>query len=178
MINYKEKLHEIRAFVFDFDGVMTDGSVWTYADRETVRCGNIKDGFAIQCAVKRGYIIALISGATSLSIDHRMAALGVTQCHTGCANKMDTYRRFLKENGLSEEQVVCMGDDIPDYEIMSHCGVAACPADAATEIKEISDYISLYGGGKGCVRDIIEQVMRLQGKWFDPKVSNHEALKW
>ena len=99
MINYKEKLHEIRAFVFDFDGVMTDGSVWTYADRETVRCGNIKDGFAIQYAVKRGYIIALISGATSLSIDHRMAALGVTQCHTGCANKMDTYRRFLKENG-------------------------------------------------------------------------------
>ena len=170
MINYKEKLHGIRAFVFDFDGVMTDGSVWTYADRETVRCGNIKDGFAIQYAVKKGYIIALISGATSLSIDHRMAALGVTQCYTGCANKMDTYRRFLSDNGLTEDQVVCMGDDIPDYEIMSHCAVAACPADAATEIKEISDYISLYGGGHGCVRDIIEQVLRLHGNWFNPDV--------
>ena len=118
MINYKEKLHDIRAFVFDFDGVMTDGSVWTYADGETVRFGNIKDGYAIQYAVKKGYIIALISGATSKSIDNRMAALGVKQCYTGCANKMDTYRQFLKDNNLDESQVVCMGDDIPDYEIM------------------------------------------------------------
>lgn len=178
MINYKEKLHEIKAFVFDFDGVMTDGSVWTYADRETVRCGNIKDGFAIQYAVKKGYIVALISGATSLSIDNRMASLGVTQCYTGCANKMERYRRFLSDNGLTESQVVCMGDDIPDYELMTHCAVAACPADAATEIKEISDYISIYGGGQGCVRDIIEQVLRLQGKWFDPTVSHHDALNW
>jgi 3-deoxy-D-manno-octulosonate 8-phosphate phosphatase (KDO 8-P phosphatase) len=178
MINYKEKLHDIKAFVFDFDGVMTDGNVWTYADGETVRCGNIKDGFAIQYAVKKGYVVALISGATSLSIDNRMAALGVKQCFTGCANKMKTYRDFLSANGLEENQVVCMGDDIPDYEIMSHCGVAACPADAATEIKQISDYISLYGGGRGCVRDIIEQVMRLQGKWFDPSVVNHEAMNW
>ena len=90
MINYKEKLHEIKAFVFDFDGVMTDGNVWTYADGETVRCGNIKDGFAIQYAVKKGYTIALISGATSLSINNRMAALGVKQCYTGCANKLTT----------------------------------------------------------------------------------------
>lgn len=178
MINYKEKLHEIKAFVFDFDGVMTDGSVWTYADGETVRFGNIKDGFAIQYAVKKGYIVALISGATSLSINNRMAALGVTQCYTGCANKMETYKEFLSKNGLSENQVVCMGDDIPDYGIMTHCGVAACPADAATEIKEICDYISLYGGGFGCVRDIIEQVLRLQGQWFNPSVANHEALNW
>jgi len=178
MINYKEKLHEIKAFVFDFDGVMTDGSVWTYADGETVRCGNIKDGFAIQYAVKKGYMVALISGATSQSIDNRMAALGVKQCYTGCANKMDTYRMFLEKNGLREEEVVCMGDDIPDFEMMSHCGVAACPADAATEIKAISDYISIHDGGRGCVRDIIEQVMRLQGTWFDPGVAGHEAMNW
>jgi len=178
MINYKEKLHDIKAFVFDFDGVMTDGNVWTYADGETVRCGNIKDGFAIQYAVKKGYTIALISGATSLSINNRMAALGVKQCYTGCANKLTTYREFLASNHLTESQVVCMGDDIPDYEIMSHCGVAACPADAATEIKAISDYISLYEGGKGCVRDIIEQVLRLQGKWFDPSVKGHDAMNW
>ena len=128
--------------------------------------------------MRKGYIIALISGATSMSIDNRMKALGVTQCYTGCANKMERYTRFLAENGLEERQVVCMGDDIPDYGIMTHCGVAACPADAAIEIKEISDYVSLYQRGKGCVRDIIEQVLRLQGNWFDPQDSQHEALKW
>ena len=109
MINYKEKLHDIKAFVFDFDGVMTDGSVWMYADKETVRCGNIKDGYALQYAVKKGYVVAVISGATSLSIDNRMASLGVTQCYTGCGNKMKTYQEFLEKNGLTENQVVCMG---------------------------------------------------------------------
>ncbi len=173
MINYKEKLHDIKAFVFDFDGVMTDGSIWTYGDNEAVRCGNVKDGYAIQYAVKKGYTIALISGATSLSINNRMEALGVKQIYTGCANKMETYRKFLETNNLQEHQVICMGDDIPDYEIMSHCGVAVCPADAAIEIKEISDYISLYPGGRGCVRDIIEQVLRLQGMWFHP-----DAVNW
>lgn len=172
-MNYKAKLHDIKAFVFDFDGVMTDGSVWMYADRETVRCGNIKDGYAIQYAVKKGYIIALISGATSLSINNRMESLGVTQIHTGCANKMETYKKFLETNGLKTSQVLCMGDDIPDYEIMSHCGVAACPSDASVEIKEISDYISLYAGGKGCVRDVIEQTLRLQDKWF-----HADAVNW
>ena len=141
-MNYKAKLHDIKAFVFDFDGVMTDGSVWMYADKETVRCGNIKDGFAIQYAVKKGYIIALISGATSLSINNRMESLGVKQIYTGCANKIETYRKFLELNHLHENEVLCMGDDIPDFEIMSHCGVAACPADAAEEIKQIADYIS------------------------------------
>lgn len=172
-MNYKSKLHDIKAFVFDFDGVMTDGSVWMYADRETVRCGNIKDGYAIQYAVKKGYIVALISGATSLSINNRMESLGVTQIFTGCANKMETYRKFLYQNGLSEKQVLCMGDDIPDYEIMSHCGVAACPADAAIEIKNISDYISLYEGGRGCVRDVIEQTLRLHDNWF-----HADAVNW
>ena len=172
-MNYKSKLHAIKAFVFDFDGVMTDGSVWTFADRETVRCGNIKDGYAIQYAVKKGYIIAVISGATSMSINNRMEALGVTQIYTGCASKMETYCRFLKDNGLEKHEVVCMGDDIPDYKMMKNCGVAACPADAAEEIKDISDYISCYGGGKGCVRDIIEQTLRLQDKWF-----HEDALSW
>lgn len=172
-MNYKADLTHIRAFVFDFDGVMTDGSVWTYGDKETVRCGNVKDGYAIQYAVKKGYIIALISGANSQSIINRMEALGVTQIHTGCPNKMDVYRQFLADNNLKEEEVVCMGDDIPDYEIMSHCGVAACPADAAEEIKQISNYISIFSGGHGCVRDIIEQVLRLHGKWFHP-----DAVNW
>lgn len=170
--NYKAKLHNIKAFVFDFDGVMTDGSIWMYADKETVRCGNVKDGYAIQYAIKQGYIITVISGATSASIDNRMTSLGVNEIYTGCANKLDTYREFLKAHELKEEEVICMGDDIPDLEIMRHCGVAACPADAATEIKEISDYISLFEGGKGCVRDIIEQVLRLQDKWLQKGAMN------
>ncbi|MCQ2281597.1 MAG: HAD hydrolase family protein [Bacteroidales bacterium] len=178
MINYKEKLHEIRAFVFDFDGVMTDGGVYTFPDGQPVRCGDVKDGYALQYAVNQGYIVAVISGAVSSSITHRMASLGVTQCLTGCSNKLDTYRRFLADNHLTPNQVVCMGDDIPDYQMMSCCGVAACPADAAIEIKEISDYISIRPGGHGCVRDIIEQTLRLQGKWFDPANDNHAALTW
>ncbi|MGX8712068.1 MAG: KdsC family phosphatase [bacterium] len=166
MINYKEKLQPIKAFVFDFDGVMTDGSVWTYADREAVRCGNIKDGFAIQYAVKKGYTIAVISGATSPSINNRMEMLGVKQIYTGCGDKIKTYEEFLRTNHLREEEVLCMGDDIPDYPLLKRAGVATCPADAAVEIKEIADYISPYPGGRGCVRDVIEQVLRLHGQWF------------
>ena len=173
MINYKEKLAPVRAFVFDFDGVMTDGSVWVYADREAVRCGNIKDGFAVQYAVKKGYIIAVISGATSASIDNRMAMLGVTQCYTGCGDKIATYERFLKENGLTEDEVLVMGDDLPDYPILRRAGVSTCPADAAVEIRDMVDYVSLYNGGHGCVRDVIEQVLRLQGNWF-----HEDAVIW
>ena len=172
-MNYKEKLTEIRAFVFDFDGVMTDGSVWMYADKEAVRAGNIKDGYAIQYAVKMGYVVTVISGATSQSIDNRMASLGVKEIYTGAASKKEVYKEFLAKHGLEEREVLVMGDDIPDYPLMGHCGVATCPADAAEEIKEAADYISLYKGGEGCVRDVIEQVLRLQGKWFLP-----EALEW
>ena len=172
-MNYKSNLHNIKSFVFDFDGVMTNGEVFTLPDGQTLRYGNVKDGYAIQYAVKKGYIIALISGAKSDSIVHRMASLGVTHIYTGCPNKLEAYRKFLEENHLTEDQVVCMGDDIPDYDIMSHCGVAAFPADAAMEIKSISHYISLYRGGEGCVRDIIEQTLRLHGNWFHP-----DAVNW
>lgn len=173
MINYKEKLHDIKAFVFDFDGVMTDGSVFVYADGQTVRAGNVKDGYAIQYAVKKGYTVALISGADSLSITNRMKSLGVKQIYTGCPNKLETFRKFLSDNDLRPEQVLAMGDDIPDYHILQASGVACCPADAAVEIKEIADYISIFPGGRGCVRDIIEQVLRLHGNWF-----HSDAVNW
>ena len=173
MINYKEKLSPIRAFVFDFDGLMTDGSVWVYADRETVRCGNIKDGFAVQYAVKKGYTVAVISGATSASIDNRMQMLGVEQCYTGCGDKIKTYEHFLTVNGLADAEVLCMGDDLPDYPMLRRAGVSACPADAAVEIKAMVDYVSPFAGGHGCVRDVIEQVMRLHGKWF-----HDDAVIW
>ena len=173
MINYKEKLAPVRAFVFDFDGVMTDGSVWVYADRETVRCGNIKDGFAVQYAVKKGYVVAVISGATSASIDNRMQMLGVTQCYTGCGDKIKTYDEFLRINNLRDDEVLCMGDDLPDFPILRRAGVSTCPADAAVEIKGMVDYISPLDGGHGCVRDVIEQVLRLRGDWF-----HDDAVIW
>ncbi|MBR0072198.1 MAG: HAD hydrolase family protein, partial [Bacteroidales bacterium] len=174
-MNYKSKLHDIKAFIFDFDGVMTDGSVWTMFNGDTVRAGNIKDGFALQYAKKKGYITAVLSGATSLSINNRMKALGTDpdDIMTGCANKIETYRLFLHRHNLTENQVLFMGDDLPDYEIMQHAGVATCPADAAEEIKQIADYISIYPGGKGCVRDVIEQTLRLHGNWFHP-----DAVIW
>lgn len=172
-MNYKTKLRDIKAFVFDFDGVMTDGAVWMYADKETVRAGNIKDGYAIQYAIKKGYIVTVISGATSLSIDNRMESLGAPKIYTGASNKLEVYRMFMKEHGLKREEVLYMGDDIPDYEVMKEAGVSCCPSDAATEIKEIADYISLYAGGQGCVRDVIEQTLRLHGKWFHP-----DAVNW
>lgn len=172
-MNYKTKLRDIKAFVFDFDGVMTDGAVWMYADKETVRAGNIKDGYAIQYAIKKGYIVTVISGATSLSIDNRMESLGAPKIYTGASNKLEVYRLFMQEHGLKREEVLYMGDDIPDYEVMKEAGVSCCPSDAATEIKEIADYISLYAGGQGCVRDVIEQTLRLHGKWFHP-----DAVNW
>lgn len=172
-MNYKNKLHKIKAFVFDFDGVMTDGAVWVYADKETVRAGNIKDGYAIQYAVKKGYKIAVISGATSMSINNRMESLGVTDIFTGAGNKISIFNQYLKDNNLQADEVLYMGDDIPDYEIMKQVGVATCPADAAIEIKEIADYISHLNGGYGCVRDVIEQVLRLHDKWFHP-----DAVNW
>lgn len=172
-MNYKNKLHKIKAFVFDFDGVMTDGAVWVYADKETVRAGNIKDGYAIQYAVKKGYKIAIISGATSMSINNRMESLGVTDIFTGAGNKISIFNQYLKDNNLQADEVLYMGDDIPDYEIMKQVGVATCPADAAIEIKEIADYISHLNGGYGCVRDVIEQVLRLHDNWFHP-----DAVNW
>ncbi|MBQ2510967.1 MAG: 3-deoxy-D-manno-octulosonate 8-phosphate phosphatase [Bacteroidales bacterium] len=173
MINYKEKLQSIKAFVFDFDGVLSDGSVWTLADGDMIRACNTKDGFALQYAVKKGYIIAVISGGHSKSIDNRMHALGVTQVYTGCGNKIDTYNQFLIDNNLCDNQVLCMGDDIPDYPLLQRAGVATCPADAAVEIRDMVDYVSLYTGGHGCVRDVIEQVLRLHGQWFHP-----DAVVW
>lgn len=172
-MNYKSKLHKIKAFVFDFDGVMTDGAVWVYADKETVRAGNIKDGYAIQYAVKKGYKIAVISGATSMSINNRMESLGVTDIFTGAGNKISIFNQYLKANNLQADEVLYMGDDIPDYEIMKQVGVATCPSDAAIEIKGIADYISHLNGGHGCVRDVIEQVLRLHDNWFHP-----DAVNW
>jgi len=175
MTNYKELLRHITAFVFDYDGVLTDGMVIMTSQGEGHRMSSVKDGYAIQLAVKKGYHVAVISGAVSKSLEHRMKALNVTEVYMGVENKIDCYHEYLASKKLKPENVLYMGDDIPDYEVMLECGVSTCPSDAAEEIKKIAKYISHAPGGKGCARDVIEQVMKVQGKWM---TGDGEMLRW
>jgi len=173
MANYKELLNRINTFIFDYDGVLTDGSVITTNEGEAHRVSNVKDGYALQLAHKKGYRVAVISGARSESMMHRMKALQISDVFLGIERKRDVYRQYLSANNLKPENVLYMGDDIPDYEVMLEAGVSTCPSDAAEEIKSVAKYISHFPGGKGCVRDVIEQVMKVQGKWM-----NDDAYHW
>lgn len=167
MPDIKSRLHAIKAFAFDVDGVFTNGAVMLHPGGEFIRMMNIKDGFAVQHAVKMGYPIAIITGGYSKMVRKRFISLGVKDIFMKSANKVVVYEGFIKKHGLRHEEVLYMGDDLPDYEIMKKSGFAACPSDSAEEIKAISHYISHKNGGEGCVRDIIEQVLRLQGKWMN-----------
>jgi 3-deoxy-D-manno-octulosonate 8-phosphate phosphatase (KDO 8-P phosphatase) len=173
MSNYKALLKQITTFIFDYDGVLTDGSVIMMPDGEALRISNIKDGYALQLAVKKGYNVAIISGAKSGSMIKRLEALRIKDYFLGIENKLETLQHYLQTRNIDPAQVLFMGDDIPDYQVMKAVGVAACPSDAAEEIREISKYISGFPGGKGCARDVIEQVMKVQGKWM-----NHDAFYW
>lgn len=172
-MNYKAKLHEIKAFVFDYDGVISDGNIWSANDTIIVRSGNVKDGYAMQYALRKGYLIAILSGGSGDSIRSRMKMLGVEDVYLGSHRKKEIFEDFLKDKQLLPEQVLYVGDDIPDYDVMRLAGVSACPADAVEEIKAVADYISHKNGGCGCVRDVIEQVLRLQGQWF-----HEDAKAW
>ncbi len=167
MINYKEKLHKIKAFVFDFDGVLSDGKIYTQSDGEMVRATNTKDGYALQYAAKKGYKIAIISGGFGESMRQRFRNFPQMDIFLHVSSKIELFDQYLAENHLLPENVLVMGDDIPDYKIMMRAGVRCCPADAAEEIKNIADYISFQNGGCGCVRDVIEQTLKLQGRWFE-----------
>ena len=173
MANYKEHLGKITTFIFDYDGVLTDGNVITTNEGEVYRVTNVKDGYALQLARKKGYRVAVISGARSESMLHRMKALHVTDVFMGVERKLDTFRAYLLEHGVAPEQVLYMGDDIPDYEVMKEAGLAAGPADAAEEVRSVAHYISHFPGGRGCARDVIEQVMKVQGKWM-----NDDGYHW
>lgn len=165
MENFKTLLNRVKAFVFDVDGVLTDGSIILLPDGEQVRNMNIKDGYALQLAVKKGFKIAIISGGRSEAVRKRVNVLGIHDVYLGVDYKKDAFDEFLMIHELKAEEILYMGDDMPDYECMTLSGVAAAPADAAPEIKSISIYISNYNGGKGCVRDVIEQTLKVQGKW-------------
>lgn len=163
----KSKLQNIKAFVFDVDGVFTNGAVMLHPGGEFIRMMNIKDGYAVQHAVKMGYPMAIITGGFSKMVQKRFKILGVKDIYMRCSSKLKVFESFLIKHQLSAEEILYMGDDIPDFEIMKKVGFPACPADAADEIKQISVYISHKNGGEGCVRDVIEQVLRLQGKWMN-----------
>lgn len=161
-----EKLMSIKAFVFDVDGVMTDGSVIGTEDGHFLRNFNIKDGYALQHAVKSGYKIAIISGGNSLGVVKRFRTLGIEDVYVGQQHKEAAYNEFLTKHQLEDSDILYMGDDMPDYELMKRVGVATCPNDAAIDIQGICHYISPIGGGKGCVREIMEKTMKLQNRWW------------
>lgn len=170
MLNFKERLTKITTILFDVDGVMTDGKVLVMESGEMVRNMNSKDGYALNLAVKKGYRIAVITGGNNQAIKNALERNGVNDVFIKQHDKLTCYLEYLEKHKLSDEEVVFMGDDLPDHEIMSRVGLAVCPNDAATEIKAICQYVSPKNGGEGCVRDIIEQVLRVQGNW--------EIVKW
>lgn len=172
MINYD--LGKIKAIVFDVDGVLSCSTIQMDTNGEPVRTINIKDGYAIQLAVKMGLHIALITGGHNEEIRKRYGYLGVQDIYLNSAVKINTWDEYLKKYGLKEEEVIYMGDDIPDFQIMKRPCCSCCPKDAAHEIRQIATYVSGYEGGRGCARDVIEQVLSAQGKWL----SNAKAFGW
>jgi 3-deoxy-D-manno-octulosonate 8-phosphate phosphatase (KDO 8-P phosphatase) len=172
MIDYE--LNKIKAVVFDVDGVLSRETIVLSADGEPLRTVNIKDGYAIQLAQKLGLRMAILTGGNTEAVRKRYAGLGVEDIFMGCSVKITTYREFLQKYSLRNEEVIYVGDDIPDYEVMRLCGCPCCPADACPDIKAISTYISTRNGGDGVGRDIIEQVLRAQGKWL----ANEKAFGW
>lgn len=161
-----EKFKSIKAFVFDMDGVLTDGSLTVHPEGELIRTMNVKDGYAMQFALKQGYKLAIISGGVSKPAEIRFQKLGLTHIYMGVKNKTAILQQFIEAEGIQLSEVLFMGDDMPDWEVMKIVGVSACPFDAVDEIQTISTYISPLKGGKGCVREVIEKVMKIQEKWW------------
>ena len=163
--SYKEIMNDLTTFIFDVDGVLTDGSVHITETGEMQRIMNIRDGFAMKAALESGYNVCIISGGNNAGVRIRLENLGIKEIHLSAPDKVFTFNEYLKKYDLKAENVLYMGDDIPDYHVMKLVGLSTCPQDAVPEIKAISGYISHINGGRGAVRDVIEQVMKVQGKW-------------
>lgn len=157
--------------MFDVDGVLSTSTITMDNDGQPIRTMNIKDGYAVQLAVKMGLVVGIITGGRTEQVRHRYENLGVKHIYIASSYKMHDLEDLLQKTGLKADQMLYMGDDIPDYEVMQKVGLPVCPADAAPEIKAISKYISPYTGGNGCVRDVIEQIMKAQGLWMSDKVA-------
>lgn len=170
--SYKEYLEHITTFIFDVDGVLTDGTITITTSGELLRTMHTKDGFALKTALQAGYNVCVISGGSNEGVRERLKGLGLTDIYLGTHDKIEQMETYLNDRNIKLENVLFMGDDIPDYPVMKLVGLPACPQDAVPEIKAISKYVSHKNGGKGCVRDVIEQVLKVQGKWnvnFDAK---------
>ena len=170
--NYKEYLNHVDTFIFDVDGVLTDGTIHISTDGELLRSMNIKDGYALKTAIKEGFTVCIISGGKNEGVRKRLRDLGITDIYLGVQDKVEQLDEFMDIYNINKEHVLYMGDDIPDLYVMKMVGMPCCPQDAAPEVKDISRYVSHKKGGKGCVRDVIEQVLKVQGKWMN----NSDAL--
>ena len=158
-------LHQVKAFIFDVDGVLTDGTLLALESGEQVRSFNIKDGFAMRHAIRQGYKIAIISGRQEEGVRKRLRSLDVEDIYLGVNDKVLVFEEYLAKYDLRPEQIAYMGDDVPDLAVMQRCGVAACPEDAVPDVIWVANYISSKPGGRGAVRELIEAVLKLQGKW-------------
>jgi 3-deoxy-D-manno-octulosonate 8-phosphate phosphatase (KDO 8-P phosphatase) len=163
--SYKEYLNHITTFIFDVDGVLTDGTVTVTTSGELLRTMHTKDGFALKTAIDAGYKVCIISGGSTEGVRARLRGLGITDIYLGVFNKVEKMMEYMDGYNIKAENVMFMGDDIPDYLVMKMVGLPCCPQDAVPEIKSISKYVSHKNGGKGAVRDVIEQVLKVQGKW-------------
>lgn len=161
-----ENLKKIKCFIFDVDGVLSDGSIIITEEGAQLRNMSIKDGYALRKALESGYIIAVISGGNSQGVKERLNYLGIKEVYLGIRNKIEIFDKLIEEYELTPGEVLYMGDDIPDLEILKKCGVPCCPADAVAEVKEVSSYISPNTGGHECVRDVIEKTLKVQKKWL------------
>ncbi len=168
MSKFKEDLNKVRAFIFDIDGVLTDGQIYCFEDGQQIRATHAKDGFAIRFALKQGYPVGIITaGQFNEGVKARMEFLGIPSIYAGKHDKMAALDDFCLVHNVDKANIMYMGDDIPDLPVLRAVGIPTCPADAVTEIKEASAYISPLDGGKGCARDIIEQTLRTQNKWVN-----------
>jgi 3-deoxy-D-manno-octulosonate 8-phosphate phosphatase (KDO 8-P phosphatase) len=174
---FLENLKNITTFIFDVDGVLTNGTALASESGELLRTFNIKDGYALQLAKKKGYHICIISGSSGAATQRRFENLGLPHVYLGVSDKVEVFNQFLIENDIAADQVLYMGDDMPDYYVMQLVGIATCPIDAVDEIKQICHYISPRKGGETAVRDVIEKVLKVQHNWFDLNPSAVDASK-
>ncbi|VDH03758.1 KdsC family phosphatase [Bergeyella zoohelcum] len=164
-MSYKQRLKHIKAFIFDVDGVFTDGSILLLPNEQMCRVMNVLDGYAVVKALKEGYKIGVITGGNDPMVKHRIHYLGIEDYYPKSSDKCIDYEDFKQKYSLEDAEILTMGDDLPDMGILQRSGIATCPPNAVQEVKAIVDYISPISGGKGAVRDVIEQVLKIQGKW-------------
>jgi 3-deoxy-D-manno-octulosonate 8-phosphate phosphatase (KDO 8-P phosphatase) len=172
-MSYLEKLADIRTFIFDVDGVLTDSSVYILENGQLLRKMNVRDGYAIKYAIEQKYEVIIITGGNSQGVIKRLQDLGVKRIFSGVSRKLKILEELVHEQVIDLNHTLYMGDDLPDYDCMRSVHLSTCPANAATEIKTVSQYISPIVGGQGCVRDIIEKVLKSQNKW---KISDNAQL--